>query len=156
MGLTACSEQGADRAAMDMVQYLPLAVVVPKGEEMRRAEEYAGRQPHLTAFWGVSPRPLAYYGDHAGLVVKEVDFSELRRGMTVIYVNPLGVRVGGLLVRGEPAGWVVKDWGAPETKPTPVTARTLVGVVLVAFVAPDPKSGSGSPESFPEKAVNFP
>lgn len=151
-----CSEQSSDRKAMEMIQYLPLAVVVPKGEEMRRAEDYADHHPGHVALWGVSPRPLAYYGDHAGLVVKEVDFNELRQGMTVIYVTEIGTRAGGLLVRPQDEGWVVKDWGADTVKRQLILPRTLVGVVVLAFVPPDPAPNSRTQPISPDKAANFP
>lgn len=100
-----------------MIQYLPLAVVVPKGQEMRQAEIYAAQRPGHFAFWGLAGRPLMHYGKEAGLVVQEVDFKTLRRGMTVIYLTEIGTRMGGLLVAQQEDGWEVRNWG-----PTPGNA----------------------------------
>lgn len=156
IGVAACSGQNPDREAMEMIQYLPLAVVVAKGEEMRQAESYAANHPGHIALWGVSSRPLAHYGTQAALVVKEVDFSELRRGMTVVYVTEIGTRAGGLLIRQQDEGWVVKDWGAETVKQQLVLPRTLVGVVVLAFVPPDQASDPHALPVASDKAANFP
>lgn len=138
--LSGCDGRDAEGEAMAMVQYLPAAVVVPAGQEMAAAEAYAASHPGHQALWGVVSRPLPYYGDHAGLVVREIAYGELRRGMTVVYVTAMGVQAGGLLVSKERNGWRVKDWGAVGVNDRLIDESTIVGVVVMAFVAP-----SGAP-----------
>jgi hypothetical protein len=141
---------------MDMIQYLPMAVVVAKGEEMKRADEFAANHPGHIALWGISSRPLAHYGTQAAMVVKEVEFGELRRGMTVVYVTEMGARAGGLLVRQQDEGWVVKDWGAATAKERLVFPSTLVGVVVLAFVPPDLAPDPQAKPVARDSAANFP
>lgn len=135
-----CTGQNAELEAIELIQYLPSAVVVPKGTEMRSAENYAAAHPGHTALWGVTARPIPHYGDRAGLVVKETPFDELRRGMTIVYLTQMGVQAGGLLVSKHPAGWRVKDWGADNPKDRYITSADIIGVVVLAFVPPDAAS----------------
>jgi hypothetical protein len=136
LGLSACGDPPADDEAIEMVQYLPLAIVVPKGEELRSAEAYAAKHEGHRALWAETSRPIAHYGSRAAIVLKEVPFGELRRGMIIVYLTQMGVQAGGLLVAQEPAGWRVKDWGAATAKDRFITPPDVVGVVVVAFVAP--------------------
>lgn len=135
LGLQGCGDQDAEAAAMEMVQYLPAAVIVPRGQEMAAAETYAASHPGHRALWGEISRPLPYYGDRAGLVVKETAYGDLRRGMTVVYLTQMGVHAGGLLVSKERGGWHVKDWGASGVKDRLIDESVIVGVVVIAFVA---------------------
>jgi hypothetical protein len=135
LGLYGCLDRDAENEAMEMVQYLPAAVVVPRGQEMAAAEAYAAGHPGHRAMWGESSRPLPYYGDRAGMVVKEVVYADLRRGMTVVYLTQMGVQAGGLLVSKERGGWRVKDWGATAVKDRLIDESAIVGVVVIAFVA---------------------
>jgi hypothetical protein len=138
--LAACSETPPDDA-LAMVEYLPMAIVVPKGEELKQAEQYAAAHPGHYAFLAVMSRPIMPYGGRAGLVCKDVPWPELKRGMTVVYLAQRGEMVGGmgagLLVEKTEEGWLFKSWGFDEFKPTLLKPVAYRGVVVLAFVGED-------------------
>ncbi len=132
-----CTEAPSDDM-LAAVQYLPLAVVVPKGQELQKAEEYAKAHPGHFAYLAVMSRPLSPYGGKAGLVARDLAWSELQRGMTVVYLAQRDGMVGGmgagLLIEKEGEGWLFKSWGAEKAKPTLLKRAAYAGVVVVAFV----------------------
>jgi hypothetical protein len=137
-----CSEGPFRDDGIAMVQYLPLAVVVPQGEELKRAEAYAATHPGHFAYLAVMSHPLSPYGERAGIVARDVDWSELKRGMTVVYLAQKdGMMVGmgaGLLVEKVGDGWTYRSWGYPDVKPNLLTRLAYAGVVVVAFVTERP------------------
>lgn len=143
LGLSGCDEEfpvNPEDRAFEMLRYLPFAVVVPAGEELAYADRYVATHPGHIAVWGVAVHRMPYYGEKGGIVLKEVPWNELRPGMTVVYVSPDGLRKGGLLVRPEGRGWVVKDWGYHRNSPEPIIPETLLGVVVTVFVSEEPLS----------------
>jgi hypothetical protein len=146
LGLGGCTELGPDDA-IEMVQYLPLAVVVPKGDELKRAEEYADAHPGHFAYLAVMSHPLSPYGERAGIVARDLDWHELKRGMTVVYLAQRdGMMVGmgaGLLVEKIGDGWMYRSWGYPDVKPNLLTRVAYAGVVMLAFVSDEKAKPDG-------------
>ncbi len=139
-GLVGCDEDMSldpEQQALEMLRYLPFAVVVPKGEELAYADRYVATHPGHIALWGRMP----YYEESGGIVLKETAWEELRAGMTVVYASSRGVRRGGRLVRPEGRSWIVKDWGYATNRTDTVVAETLIGVVLTVFISEEPAPG---------------
>jgi hypothetical protein len=147
LGASGCDDEtlvNPEERALELLRYLPFAVVVPAGEELEYADRYVAAHPGHIALWGVAVHRMPYYGEKGGIVLKETPWEELRSGMTVVYVTSDGLRKGGLLVRPEGRGWIVKDWGYAKNSPEPIIPETLIGVVVTVFVSEEPLTGANA------------
>ncbi|MDQ5978413.1 MAG: signal peptidase [Verrucomicrobiota bacterium] len=80
---------------------------------------------------GRSMQPL--YEPDTILVLRQLPYSELRRGQTVLYRNRVGKVIAHVLVTKARDGWRTRGLNNPTHDMEPVQAENLVGVVLAAF-----------------------
>ncbi len=80
---------------------------------------------------GRSMQPL--YEPDTILVLRQLPFSELRRGQTVLYRNRHGKTIAHVLVSKTRDGWRARGLNNPVHDMEPVRADNLVGVVVAAF-----------------------
>jgi hypothetical protein len=120
-----------------IVALAPAPVLVQKGAELRSAEAAAARVTGAQAFLGAGESMQPVYASGTAIVVTPCDFSTLRPGMSVVYVNQDGRGVAHALVKLTRKGWVAQ--GANNAAPDEdlVTARNLVGVITQAYASTD-------------------
>jgi hypothetical protein len=82
---------------------------------------------------------LPLYKDHTVVVMQRVAMSDLKAGMTAVYVGESGKPVAHVLVKRISIGWLAMGVGNAECDVTPVTQSNLMGVVIKAY------EPSGSP-----------
>ncbi len=80
---------------------------------------------------GRSMQPL--YEPDTILVLRQLPYSELRRGQTVLYRNRAGKVIAHVLVTKARDGWRTRGLNNPTHDMEPVQATNLVGVVVAAF-----------------------
>ncbi len=83
---------------------------------------------------------LPLYRDRTVLVVERKAMSELRAGMTVVFIGDRGRPVAHLLLEKTAAGWRAMGVGNPEPDCTRVRYANFLGVVVRAY-APAARSG---------------
>jgi len=71
--------------------------------------------------------------DGTVIVLKKVDFSELKAGMDVAYTNRKGEQIVHKLVRKKGNGWVAKGINNSYEDPDLVTKKNLIGVLYGIF-----------------------
>jgi len=132
-----CSSLSVRRDLDTIVAMAPAPVIVTKGQELHTAEAAASHLAGAEAFVGAGDSMEPIYASGTAIVVMPCDFSLLRPGMSVVYVNQDGRGVAHALVSETRAGWVAQGVNNPERDPDLVTARNLVGIITQAYASSD-------------------
>ena len=132
-----CSTLSAHRDLDTVVAMAPAPVLVTKGSELRTAEAAAAHLAGAQAFIGAGESMEPIYASGTAIVVTPCAYSELRAGMSVVYVNRDGRGVAHALVQATCDGWVAQGVNNPDQDSDLVTARNLVGVITQAYASSD-------------------
>jgi len=65
--------------------------------------------------------------------VAPINFKELKKGMTVVYISSRGRMVAHSLIGDIPKGWIAQGVGNAEEDDDLVTKHNLVGVIVGAY-----------------------
>lgn len=133
LGSTASAAIKSERLLAAILKHTPESVLVPAGEQMKRAEAWAADIPGASVYWGVGRSMEPLFADRTAVVVAPVKFKDLRKGMTVIYVNSRGRMVAHSLTGDLPKGWIAQGVNNDEEDDDLVTKNNLVGVIVGAF-----------------------
>ncbi|MDD2764198.1 MAG: S24/S26 family peptidase [Opitutaceae bacterium] len=106
---------------------------VDVNEAWRDAKLVAAREPGRIPVVGTGSSMQPVYGDNTMLVVRPVDYDDLRAGMTVAYVDHTGVRVVHRLVEKVADGWRVLGLNNERVDNELVTRKNLIGAVYASF-----------------------
>jgi hypothetical protein len=123
----------SERLLASIIKETPKAMLVARGTELKRAEAAAAQIPGAEAFWGVGASMEPLYTSNTAIVVAPVKFKELRKGMTVVYVNARGRLVAHSLTGDIPKGWIAQGVNNAEEDDDLVTKDNLVGVIVQAY-----------------------
>ena len=123
----------SERLLASIIQRTPASTVVAAGQQVKRAEAAAAQIPGAQAYWGVGESMEPLFPNHTAIVVAPVKFAELRKGMTVVYVNRQGWMVAHSLTGDVPKGWIAQGVNNDEEDDDLVTKENLVGVIVQAF-----------------------
>jgi hypothetical protein len=134
---TGYSASAARQNLDTIVALAPAPVLVQKGTELRSAEAAAARVTGAQAFLGAGESMQPVYASGTAIVVTPCDFSTLRPGMSVVYVNQDGRGVAHALVKLTRDGWVAQGANNASPDEDRVTARNLVGVITQAYASAD-------------------
>jgi hypothetical protein len=132
-----CSTLSAHRDLDTVVAMAPAPVLVTKGSELRTAEAAAAHVAGAQAFIGAGESMEPIYASGTAIVVTPCAYSELRAGMSVVYVNHDGRGVAHALVQETSDGWVAQGINNPDQDTDLVTTRNLVGVITQAYASSD-------------------
>ena len=116
-----------------IIKQTPQATLVTNGQQMKQAEAAAAQIMGAQAFWGVGASMEPLYPSHAAIVVAPIDYKELKKGMTVLYVNRRGRMVCHSLTGDLPKGWIAQGVNNDEEDDDLVTKRNLIGVIVQAY-----------------------
>jgi hypothetical protein len=123
----------SERMLASIIQQTPKPILVARGQEMIRAEAAAANIPGAEALWGVGASMAPLYSSRTAIVVAPVKFADLKKGMTVVYVDGRGRRVAHALTGDLPQGWVAQGVNNDEEDADLVTPENLVGVIVQAY-----------------------
>lgn len=135
-GMFALSAQAAiksERLLAAIIHQTPESTLVPAGEQMKRAEAAAKEIPGAGAFWGVGKSMEPLYASNTAVVVAPIHFNQLKKGMTVVYINSQGRKVAHSLTGDMPKGWIAQGVGNDKEDDDLVTKQNLVGVIVGAY-----------------------
>jgi hypothetical protein len=125
----------SERLLASILRQTPEATLVPAGEQMKQAEAVAGTVVGAQAFWGVGSSMEPLYAPETAIVVAPVKFSELKKGMTAVYVSRQGRMVAHALTGDLPTGWIAQGINNDREDSDLVTKDNLVGIVIQAYAA---------------------
>lgn len=120
-----------------ILTHTPAPVIVSHGRQMIEAEKAAAAIPGAETLWGVGTSMEPLYASHTAVIVAPVKFNELKKGMTVVYINSRGRMVAHSLTGDLPKGWIAQGVNNDNEDDDLVTKRNLVGVIVKAFSASD-------------------
>lgn len=112
----------------------PVAEGVAPNETWRLAESYAATRVGMQVFVGSGDSMLPLYPSRTVLVVQAMNMSDLRRGMTVIFIGDHGRPVAHTLVENTARGWIAMGLGNAEPDQRTVQFRNYIGTVVKAYV----------------------
>ncbi|MDB6167710.1 MAG: hypothetical protein JWM88_574 [Verrucomicrobia bacterium] len=118
-----------------IVTMAPAPVMVAKGQELVAAEAAAKRIEGAQAFLGAGESMEPLYVSGTAIVVTACDYSQLRAGMSVVYVNHNGRGVAHVLVNEMPGGWIAQGVNNAKEDGDLVTRANLVGVITQAYAS---------------------
>ncbi len=111
----------------------PAPTALPSTLALREAQAYAARTQGATVITGRGHSMAPLYPDGTVLVVASRPYSELSRGMTVVYRNRANRSVAHVLVARANDAWRVTGLNNRSHDGEGVDAANLVGVVVAAF-----------------------
>ncbi len=106
---------------------------VGKLEAWRDAEMITGLSRDRFTLMGSGASMLPVYGEGTVLVITQVVYDTLQRGMQVAYVSKSGARVLHVLVEKDSAGWRVQGLNNEAEDSERVTPFNLIGIVYASF-----------------------
>lgn len=133
---TAALAAGADRgaaAAACLVECVDVGSA-SAGRVWREAEAFAATLPHGDVHVGRGDSMLPLFPDRTVIVVQKTPLSELRAGMTVVFVGDRGRPVAHTLVACSAGGWIAKGLGNREEDNTRVRRSNYIGQVIRAYL----------------------
>lgn len=135
VGAVSASAEGikSERLLSAILTNTPTSILVPGGKQWQRAEVAASEIRGAIAFWGVGESMEPLFPHHTAIVVAPMAFSELKKGMTVVYVTRTGRMVAHSLIGDVPAGWIAQGINNVEEDEELVTRENLVGVIVEAY-----------------------
>jgi hypothetical protein len=133
-GWSGCATQTAVRFSPAAVAAMsPAAEVVQPFDAIRLGKQYVAAHPGTDFLVGSGDSMLPLYKDHTVVVTQKIAMSDLRPGMTAVYIGDAGRPVAHVLVKKTFEGWVAMGVGNAECDATPVTEANLLGVIVKAF-----------------------
>jgi len=133
-GWSGCATQTAVRFSPAAVAAMsPAAEVVQPFDAIRLGKQYVAAHPGNDFLMGSGDSMLPLYKDHTVVVTQKIAMSDLRPGMTAVYIGDAGRPVAHVLVKKTFEGWVAMGVGNAECDATPVTEANLLGVIVKAF-----------------------
>lgn len=123
----------ADYACGQYIGNSPRPEVVAPNDAWKLAERYASGCPGAMVVRGDGASMEPLYGHGTILVVAPVQYAQLRRGATVVYLNASGRMVTHVLVARVREGWRAVGLNNAWPDRNPVRAENLVGIVVKAF-----------------------
>jgi hypothetical protein len=123
----------SERLLAAIIKNTPASTIVDEGMQIKAAEKAAAVIPGAEAMWGVGESMEPLYSSHTAIVVAPVAFKDLKKGMTVVYMNRRGNMVAHALTGDLPKGWIAQGVNNDEEDDDLVTADNLIGVIVQAY-----------------------
>ena len=118
-----------------IVENTPKPTVVKQGSQFREAEKVAATIPGAEALWGMGSSMEPLYASNTAIIVAPVKFTELKKGMTVVYMSSRGRMVAHSLKTDLSKGWIVQGLNNDDEDDDLVTKKNIVGVIVKAYSA---------------------
>lgn len=127
----------SDRTLAAIISHTPAPRLVAEGRQLKTAEHAAAALPGAQAFWGIGRSMEPLYATNTAVVVAEIDYEQIKKGMTVVYLKRSGVRVAHSVVGETTGGYLVQGVNNDEEDAELITPDNLIGVVVLAFASVD-------------------
>jgi hypothetical protein len=129
-----CSTQTSLRYSPEAVAAMsPAPVVVKPFEALTLAKEYVAAHPGTDFMVGSGNSMLPLYKDQTVVVVQRIEATDLKPGMTAVFIGDQGRPVAHVLAKRTLDGWIAMGVGNATCDETVVTQDNLMGVVIRAY-----------------------
>ncbi len=124
----------SQRLLAKIAQNTPAPVVVDRGTEMKIAEVEAAKSG-ATVLWGIGSSMEPLYAPNTAVVIKEMAYNQIKKGMTVVYRKSNGGYVAHSVIGEDRHGYIVQGVNNDEADAVSVNEKNLVGVITAAYSA---------------------
>lgn len=139
MGSALVAQAGikSERTLAAIISQTPAPRLVAEGKQLRTAEEAAAKLPGAQAFWGIGRSMEPLYATNTAVVVQEIDYEEIKKGMTVVYLKSTGVRVCHSVVGETTGGYLVQGVNNDVEDAELITKDNFIGIIVQAYASAD-------------------
>jgi len=127
----------SERTLAAIISRTPAPHLVPEGQQLKAAERAAAALPAAQAFWGIGRSMEPLYATNTAVIVQEIDYDDIKKGMTVVYLKSTGVRVAHSVVGETRGGFLVQGVNNDEEDAELVTEDNVIGVIVQAYASAD-------------------
>lgn len=127
----------SERVLAAIIERTPAPRLVADGTQLKTAEQFAATLSRAHALWGIGRSMEPLYAANTAVVVQEIDYDDIKKGMTVVYVKSNGRRVAHSVVGETRGGFLVQGVNNDREDPELVTADNFIGVITQAFASAD-------------------
>ena len=127
----------SERLLAAIIERTPAPRLVAEGTQLKTAEKFAATLPRAQALWGIGRSMEPLYAPNTAVVVQEIDYDDIKKGMTVVYVKNNGRRVAHSVVGETRGGFLVQGVNNDREDAELVTPENFIGVITQAFASAD-------------------
>lgn len=127
----------SERLLAAIIERTPAPRLVAEGTQLKTAEEFAAILPRAHALRGIGRSMEPLYAPNTAVVVQEIDYDDIKKGMTVVYVKNDGRRVAHSVVGETRGGFLVQGVNNDREDAELVTPDNFIGVITQAFASAD-------------------
>ncbi len=127
----------SERVLAAIIERTPAPRLVAEGAQLKTAEKFAATLPRAHALWGIGRSMEPLYATNTAVVVQEIDYDDIKKGMTVVYVKSNGRRVAHSIVGETRGGYLVQGVNNDQEDAELVTADNFIGIITHAFASAD-------------------
>jgi len=127
----------SQRVLAAIIERTPAPRLVAEGTQLKTAEAVAATLPHAQALWGIGGSMEPLYATNTAVIVQEINYDDIKKGMTVVYIKRNGHRVAHSVVGETRGGFLVQGVNNDEEDAELVTADNFIGVITQAFASAD-------------------
>ena len=148
-GLATQAEAGikSQRQLALILNRTPAPHLVTEGEQLKQAEKMAAQIKDAIALMGIGQSMEPLYAANTAVVVAPIQYDNIKKGMTVVYVKRNGRRVAHSVIGETRDGYIVQGVNNDEADAEAVNERNLIGVIVEAYAS----SNSTLRNSFTQK-----
>lgn len=134
----------SERVLAAIIERTPAPRLVAEGTQLKTAEQVAAKIPGAQALWGIGRSMQPLYATNTAVIVQEINYDDIKKGMTVVYVSSSGRRVAHSIVGETRGGFLVQGVNNDEEDADLVTPENFIGVVTQAFASADTAFRTGT------------
>jgi len=127
----------SDRVLAAIISHTPAPRLVAEGQQLKTAEAAAAQLPNAQAYWGIGRSMEPLYATNTAIIVQEINYEDIKKGMTVVYLKSTGVRVCHSVVGETRGGFLVQGVNNDVEDAELVTAENFIGVIVQAYASAD-------------------
>lgn len=127
----------SERVLAAIIERTPAPRLVAEGSQLKSAEKIAAGIPGAQALWGIGRSMEPLYATNTAVIVQVINYDDLKKGMTVVYIKSNGRRVAHSIVGETRGGFLVQGVNNDEEDAELVTEKNFIGVVTQAFASAD-------------------
>lgn len=135
--LMAQADIKSDRVLAAIISHTPAPHLVIEGQQLQVAEKAAAQLSNAQAFWGIGRSMEPLYATNTAVIVQEIRYDDIKKGMTVVYLKSTGVRVAHSVVGETRGGFLVQGVNNDEEDAELVTEENFIGVIVQAYASAD-------------------
>lgn len=138
-GVSLAAQAGikSERTLAAIINHTPAPRLVEEGRQLKAAEAAAAALPDAQAFWGIGRSMEPLYATNTAIVIQQIDYEHIKKGMTVVYLKRTGVRVCHSVVGETTGGYLVQGVNNDVEDAELVTPDNFMGVIVQAYASAD-------------------